>query len=105
MNLASAVQEARKSVGWSVRALAERAELSPSTISAIENGNREMTVKTALQISKALNIDLEQLIGLARTLASQRTKKDKIEIKMRKIALQLVNSSVQEVEDITEEAH
>jgi len=96
MNLAAAVQEARKTVGWSVRTLAEHAELSPSTISAIENGHREMTVKTACQIAKALGVDLEVLIGLARDIAPQRTEKDRIEGEMRKMALQLMNSSAAE---------
>lgn len=103
MNLAAAVQTARKAVGWSVRTLAERAELSPSTISAIENGNREMSVKTACQIARALNIELETLIGLAKNLAPERTERDRIESKMREIALQLMNSSAAELHDESEE--
>ena len=102
MNLAAAVQTARKAVGWSVRTLAERAVLSPSTISAIENGRREMSVKTACQIAEALNIELEVLIGLAKNLASPNNEKDRIEGEMRKIALQLMNSSSAELHDESE---
>ena len=102
MNLAAAVQTARKAVGWSVRTLAERSDLSPSTISAIENGRREMSVKTACQIAQALNIELEVLIGLAKNLASPHNEKDRIEGEMRKIALQLMNSSSAELHDESE---
>lgn len=105
MNLAAAVQTARKAVGWSVRTLGERADLSPSTISAIENGRRDMTVKTAEQISKALNIEIEVLFGLARNLAAQHSEKDRIESEMRKIALQLMNSEAAQLNDLVEETH
>ena len=52
----------RQSLGWSLDALAERANLSPSTISRIETGKRTISLDVLVPLARALHIDLESLL-------------------------------------------
>lgn len=87
-NLALAVRIARESLGWSVRALALRAEIYPSTVFVIESNKREVSIKTAKKVAKAFGITLEALIGLAKKLEEENLKLLSIESKMQDLAKQ-----------------
>jgi transcriptional regulator with XRE-family HTH domain len=52
----------RQAAGWSLDVLAERANLSPSTISRIETGKRAVSLDVLLPLARALQIDLESLL-------------------------------------------
>lgn len=85
LNLGLAVQLARKSLGWSVRALASRAGISPSTISAIETNKRGSTIKTTTKVAHALGISLSTLIELAKRLDEKKLELRALEVEMNKI--------------------
>ncbi len=52
----------RQAHGWSLDVLAERSNLSPSTISRIETGKRAVSLDVLLPLARALQIDLESLL-------------------------------------------
>lgn len=52
----------RQAQGWSLDALAARSNLSPSTISRIETGNRAISLDVLLPLARALQVDLESLL-------------------------------------------
>jgi transcriptional regulator with XRE-family HTH domain len=52
----------RQSMGWSLDVLAERSNLSPSTISRIETGKRTISLDVLVPLARALQIDLESLL-------------------------------------------
>jgi transcriptional regulator with XRE-family HTH domain len=52
----------RQARGWSLDVLAERANLSPSTISRLETGKRAVSLDVLLPLARALQIDLESLL-------------------------------------------
>ncbi|MGH9271281.1 MAG: helix-turn-helix domain-containing protein [Ilumatobacteraceae bacterium] len=54
----------RQSLGWSLDELAARAHLSPSTISRIETGKRTMSIDVLLALSRALHVDISELLEL-----------------------------------------
>src|SRR5690606_25400188 len=60
--IGAAVRRARSSRGLSLRALAARLDLSPATLSAIENGKVTITVDRLAAIAHTLDIAVEQLI-------------------------------------------
>lgn len=88
INLSVAVRVVREVQCLSIRALAERANVSASTISAIENRLRGMSVKTAQKIAGALGINFETLIILAKKLESEIIPLLRLEKKMEEIALE-----------------
>lgn len=55
------IQELRKEQKLSLRALAEKAGISKSTLSDIENCNTNPTTNTLNKLAEALNINLEDL--------------------------------------------
>jgi transcriptional regulator with XRE-family HTH domain len=63
--LGLAIKAARESLGLSMRQLAEAADLSPSTISLIESGQRDATFSTIVSISRALAVKPSILLDLA----------------------------------------
>jgi len=60
--LGEAIRTHRKHVGLSQEKLAERAELHPVYISAVERGVKTISVDALLRITKALGIRLRDLI-------------------------------------------
>jgi transcriptional regulator with XRE-family HTH domain len=54
----------RQSLGWSLDELAARAHLSPSTISRIETGKRTISIDVLLALSRALHVDIGQLLDV-----------------------------------------
>jgi transcriptional regulator with XRE-family HTH domain len=58
----SRLRSLRQAHGWSLDALAERSNLSPSTISRIETGKRTISLDVLLPLAKALQIDLDPLL-------------------------------------------
>lgn len=57
------LESARSSRGWSQSDLAERSGLQPSAVSHYENGRREPSLANLLQISDALSVSLDWLLG------------------------------------------
>ncbi len=53
----------RKNVGFTQDELAFKANISPSYLSAIERGITDTTISTAKRLSKALNIDIQELFN------------------------------------------
>jgi transcriptional regulator with XRE-family HTH domain len=52
----------RTSLGWSLDELADRTDLSPSTISRIENGKRAIDLDVLELLCRALHVDLATLV-------------------------------------------
>ena len=52
----------RNTLGLSLDALADRANLSPSTISRIETGKRAISLDVLLPLAQALHVDLDSLL-------------------------------------------
>ena len=52
----------RQSLGWSLDDLAERAGLSPSTISRIETGKRTVSLDVLVPLARSLQVDFESLL-------------------------------------------
>ncbi len=52
----------RVAQGWSLDALAARAQLSPSTLSRIETGQRRLALDQLVTLSRALDTSLDQLV-------------------------------------------
>lgn len=60
--LGSRIRERRLSAGMSQEALAEKAGISPNTVSRIEGGLTEMYVETFRKLAHALNADAGDLL-------------------------------------------
>lgn len=58
----SRLRSLRRAHGWSLDTLAERSNLSPSTISRIETGKRAVSLDVLLPLAQALQIDLDTLL-------------------------------------------
>lgn len=54
----------RHTLGWSLDELAERTNLSPSTISRVETGKRSISLDILLPMATALQVDLDALFDL-----------------------------------------
>src|SRR5690606_16323112 len=52
----------RTTLGLSLDELAERTNLSPSTISRVETGKRTISLDVLLPLARALQVDLESLL-------------------------------------------
>ncbi|MBS4730329.1 TetR family transcriptional regulator [Mycobacterium sp. SM1] len=68
----SLIRDARLRAGLTTRAVAERMQLSPATISAIEKGKTGVSVARLAQFAEALDIPLERLLPPAATMRSNR---------------------------------
>ena len=55
----------RVAQGWSLEDLAARAQLSPSSLSRIENGQRRLALDQLIDLARALNTSLDQLVAMA----------------------------------------
>ncbi len=53
----------RRSLGWSLDDLAERANVGPSTISRLETGNRALSLDVLVPLARALGIGVDVLIA------------------------------------------
>lgn len=66
--LAKRLKECRKQKGWTQQKLAEKTGLSFNTITKIEQGIGDSpTLKTLLKLSEALEIGLDELVGIKRS--------------------------------------
>jgi DNA-binding XRE family transcriptional regulator len=54
----------RATLGFSLHELAARTNLSPSTISRIETGNRTISLDVLLPLARALQVDLDSLLDV-----------------------------------------
>lgn len=59
------IRSLRQARGWSLDNLAERAFLSPSTLSRIETGHRRIGLDQLTALARALGISLDQLVESA----------------------------------------
>jgi transcriptional regulator with XRE-family HTH domain len=66
--LAKRVKEYRKQKGWTQQKLAQETSLSFNTITKIEQGIGDSpTLKTLLKLSEALEIGLDELVGIKKS--------------------------------------
>ena len=65
-----ALRTLRLRADLSVRELARKADLDPSTVSRIESGSREGTYESLSALAAALGVDAERLGGISRPVAS-----------------------------------
>lgn len=73
LSLGARVREAREKQGWSQRKLAEEATTRQATINDIENGKREPSIGTLIQIAGALDLPLISLSAKSEERAQKRT--------------------------------
>lgn len=59
--LGRAIRRLRTKRGWTQQMLADHAELTRESVSAIENGRFDPVFSTLLRISEALDLKLEEL--------------------------------------------
>lgn len=53
----------RKAKGWSLESLATRAQMSVSTLSRLETGNRRMALDQLVPLAQALDTTLDELVA------------------------------------------
>lgn len=70
--LINLLREERQKQGLSMTQLSEKAGLSQSTISLLENNKRTPGMDAYLRITKALDIDPGQLIGFAASISKSK---------------------------------
>ncbi|MFF0148057.1 XRE family transcriptional regulator [Amycolatopsis sulphurea] len=58
------IRALRVAQGWSLEELAERAHLSPSSLSRIENGQRRLALDQLVTLARALDTSLDQLVEM-----------------------------------------
>jgi transcriptional regulator with XRE-family HTH domain len=63
MQLAANLRRLRKERGWSQEMLAHFAGLHPTEVSRLERGLREPRLRTVLQVSAALKVSIQELVG------------------------------------------
>lgn len=56
----------RQTLGWSLDDLAERSNLSASTISRVETGRRTISLDVLVPLARALQVDLDALLDVQR---------------------------------------
>ena len=59
------IRALRLAQGWSLEELAARAQLSPSSLSRIETGQRRLALDQLVDLARALNTSLDQLVEMA----------------------------------------
>ncbi|OAH15428.1 XRE family transcriptional regulator [Streptomyces jeddahensis] len=59
------IRALRVAQGWSLEALATRANVSPSTLSRIETGQRRLALDQLVTLARALDTSLDQLVETA----------------------------------------
>ncbi|WP_067703574.1 XRE family transcriptional regulator [Nocardia jejuensis] len=59
------IRALRVAQGWSLEELANRAKLSQSTLSRIENGQRRLALDSLVTLARALDTSLDQLVETA----------------------------------------
>jgi len=59
------IRALRVAQGWSLDEMATRAKLSPSTLSRIENGQRRLALDQLVNLARALDTSLDQLVETA----------------------------------------
>lgn len=62
--LGNHIRDRRKEMRLSQETLAERAEISPNTVSRIECGQSAMSVETFMRIVQILGMDMSELLGV-----------------------------------------
>ena len=68
MNIGLAIKLARENLGFTRKNLAKKSELSQSTITRIENGERSLSLESAQNIAGALGLHLSQLVAIAEAI-------------------------------------
>lgn len=105
MDLGSRIKEHRREAGVSQEALAEKAGISPNTVSRIEGGLMAMSVETFQKLVQALGMDANELIchaGLSeggdRHIRDIFDRISRMEQREREIVVQTVRSLVEALE-------
>lgn len=68
MKIGLAIKLARKNLHLTVKALAYKVGLSPSTIKQIESGEGNLSLQTVQSIAKALEFRISQLVTIAESI-------------------------------------
>jgi transcriptional regulator with XRE-family HTH domain len=63
MDMAANLRRLRKEKCWSQEMLAHFAGLHPTEVSRLERGLREPRLRTVMQVAKALNVSIGELVG------------------------------------------
>ncbi len=88
--LGSTIQTAILSVDWSVRKLAEKSGLSPSAISAIEDGKNQISLRSMEKVAKAFGIKVEELFILDENLTELQNEVARLQLEMKEMVLKVV---------------
>jgi transcriptional regulator with XRE-family HTH domain len=65
LRIGHAVSICRAAKGWSMATLANNADLTPSMLSLVEDGKRELSVDALERVTKALEIPMPHFLLLA----------------------------------------
>lgn len=63
MDIGNRIQEIRKASNMTAKELAQRVEVSPSFISAVENNDSKLSLKTLTRICTALGVTLAEFFN------------------------------------------
>lgn len=63
MDIGNRIQEIRKASNMTAKELAQRVEVSPSFISAVENNDSKLSLKTLTRICTALGVNLAEFFN------------------------------------------
>ncbi|GAA0353327.1 helix-turn-helix transcriptional regulator [Alkalibacterium iburiense] len=63
MDIGNRIQEVRKASNMTAKELAQRVEVSPSFISAVENNDSKLSLKTLTRICAALGVTLAEFFN------------------------------------------
>ena len=62
---AQRLKESREQKGWTQKQLSEKAELTPTTLSAYEKGLKNPSLTSAVRIARELEVSLDWLSGIS----------------------------------------
>lgn len=65
------IRQRRQELGWTIGELAELSNADPGTISRTERGKTSITLRTSVDLCRALRIDLRSLVGGDRSIGLQ----------------------------------
>lgn len=87
MNIKNALKICRTARGYSQKELAERAEMSPSYVSRIEKGQRDISIATLEKLAEALEVPLEIILFMG-------ADRDKLKVLSADLADELAKASL-----------
>ena len=81
MGMRTRIKEASKERGWTVKELAQRLNLYPSNLSAIDSGNRPVSLRLLSRIAECLDCGLGDLLEI--TWGAQKDPFDRPDLALR----------------------